>query len=79
MRKADYRFRVSCKLKYTERQAMREFEFHYSNLELARKNYKVILLSLYKNRSVLTFSICLNRSRDAHWINAIYQEKVLNA
>lgn len=76
--KGEYKFRVSCKLRYNEIHSMREFEFQYPSLEQARKNYKIILLGLYKNKRVLTFSICLNRVRDKKWINAIFNEKVLN-
>jgi hypothetical protein len=53
-----------------------EFEFRYATLEMARSNYKAILLGLYRRKDLQGFSICLNRCRDRKWSHAIYKEIV---
>jgi hypothetical protein len=72
----DYKFRISCKMTAQAKPKATEFEFHYPSLTLARKNYKAILLGLYRNRGLTGFSICLNRTRDRKWAHPIFVEQV---
>lgn len=72
----DYKFRISCRMDYPAQTKPKEFEFQYPSLEQARKNYKAILLGLYKKKDLAGFSICLNRSRDRKWSAAIFEEIV---
>jgi hypothetical protein len=53
-----------------------EFEFRYQQLGAARANYKAILLSLYRKKDVMSFSICLNRCKDRKWSHAIFKESL---
>ena len=79
----DFKFRITCKMHFPAQQEVKptivresEFEFRYATLEKARKNYKAILLGLYKKKELVGFAICLNRCRDRKWSKAIFKEKV---
>jgi hypothetical protein len=72
----DYKFRISCRMHYGAKPSMREFEFQYKTLRQARKNYKAILLDLYRKKGLIAFVICLNRCRDPKWETAIFEEIV---
>jgi hypothetical protein len=79
----EYKYRISCKMNYPANATLSagktkasEFEFRYPTMEQARKNYKAILLGLYKKKDLEGFSICLNRLRDRKWSKPIYKEKV---
>ena len=72
----DYKFRISCRMRYETKPEMREFEFQYETLRMARRNYKAILLDLYKKKGLLGFEICLNRSKDNKWCHSIFEEMV---
>ena len=71
-----YKFRISCKTENRKKAKVSEFEFYYLSLEQARKNYKAILLGLYKRKDVAGFTIVLNRCRDRKWSRAIFKEVV---
>jgi hypothetical protein len=72
----DYKFRITCKTNAQAVHKPNEFEFRYLHLSEARKNYKAILLGLYRKKNVTEFSICLNRCRDRQWTHAIHKETV---
>ena len=72
----EYKFRISCRMNYDAEPRVREFEFQYERLREARKNYKAILLELYKKKEVIGFTICLNRCDDVKWSRAIFEEAV---
>ncbi len=72
----EYKFRISCKTEIRKKTKGGEFEFYYSSLEQARKNYKAILLGLYKRKDVMGFTIVLNRCVDRKWSRAIFKEVV---
>ena len=70
----EYKFRITyCTvLKGTE--VAKEVVFCYFDLRAARKNYKAILLGLYRRKDLEGFRICLNRYRDEGWENGIHFE-----
>jgi hypothetical protein len=70
----EYRFRISCRISSPTKPKVTEFEFAYVTLTEARRNYKAILLGLYRKRKQAGFSICLNRYRDRKWRHAIFKE-----
>jgi hypothetical protein len=72
----DFKFRITCKISLAAQPKDSEFEFRYTSLAQARKNYKAILLGLYRKKDVLGFCICLNRCNDSRWTKAIFEERV---
>ena len=69
-----FKFRVSYRLMERGASKERSIEFLYKNFKEARKNYKSILLSLYRNRSLVGYKICLNRTRDQPWQFPIFED-----
>ena len=70
-----YKFRISCRVELREPGESSEFEFKYQLLSEAKANYKSILLGLYRKKDVVGFSICLNRTSDKKWGQAIFREE----
>ena len=71
-----YKFRVRWRLLLLGKPRATESGFNFVRLEDARKHYKDMLLSLYRRKDVASFTIILNRKRDAKWESPIHSETV---
>ena len=69
-----HKFRVTYCLRVDGKE--NETTFLYHDLRAARRNYKSILLELYRKRDLDGFCICLNRFRDRKWRHPIHREAV---
>ncbi len=69
-----FKFRISYRVLEKGATEERSIEFLYRTFKEARKNYKSIILGLYRLRKVRAYRICLNRTRDRRWENPIYED-----
>lgn len=74
-RNKGFKFRITCRVIESGAKKERCIEFLYTGFEEARRNYKSILLDLYKGRGPVSYRICLNRVKDDRWTNAIFEDR----
>lgn len=68
------KFRVSFRISEPRRGRLSSEEKTYPSFAKARRNYKSILLQMYRNKELQKWEVCLNRTRHDEWQSPIFYE-----